>query len=158
MLESARQATQLLAKNDLLFTAVTTPSKEALSQLKTLWDVTLRSQAISLHSDCWIDKEKNNLKRFTMGTKFTFVESAQTTDPFSQQIVAQYAQLTTPQVWATQVAMSADTPSGMLPTFRFVTGIEHQGQRQGFLVVTVKLQSLYQRLSLFMISLIHRIF
>ncbi|MGX6697265.1 sensory histidine kinase, partial [Vibrio cholerae] len=64
-----------------------------------------------------------------------------------QQIVAQYAQLTTPQVWATQVAMSADTPSGMLPTFRFVTGIEHQGQRQGFLVVTVKLQSLYQRLS-----------
>ncbi|CSI70724.1 sensory box/GGDEF family protein [Vibrio cholerae] len=47
MLESTHQATQLLAKNDLLFTAVTTPSKEALSQLKTLWDVTLRSQAIS---------------------------------------------------------------------------------------------------------------
>ncbi len=46
MLESTHQATQLLAKNDLLFTAVTTPSKEALSQLKTLWDVTLRTQAI----------------------------------------------------------------------------------------------------------------
>ncbi|EGR2535000.1 sensory histidine kinase, partial [Vibrio cholerae] len=111
MLESTHQATQLLAKNDLVFTAVTTPSKEALSQLKTLWDVTLRSQAIY------------------DGHQVTFVESAQTTDPFSQQIVAQYAQLTTPQVWATQVAMSADTPSGMLPTFRFVTGIEHQGQR-----------------------------
>lgn len=147
MLESTHQATQLLAKNDLLFTAVTTPSKEALSQLKTLWDVTLRSQAI-FSSFRLLDRQgKEQLKAIYDGHQVTFVESAQTTDPFSQQIVAQYAQLTTPQVWATQVAMSADTPSGMLPTFRFVTGIEHQGQRQGFLVVTVKLQSLYQRLS-----------
>ncbi len=147
MLESTHQATQLLAQNDLLFTAVTTPSKEALSQLKTLWDVTLRSQAI-FSSFRLLDRQgKEQLKAIYDGHQVTFVESAQTTDPFSQQIVAQYAQLTTPQVWATQVAMSADTPSGMLPTFRFVTGIEHQGQRQGFLVVTVKLQSLYQRLS-----------
>ncbi|RBM42433.1 diguanylate cyclase [Vibrio tarriae] len=147
MLESTHQATQLLAKNDLLFTAVTTPSKEALSQLKTLWDVTLRSQAI-FSSFRLLDRQgKEQLKAIYDGHQVAFVESAQTTDPFSQQIVAQYAQLTTPQVWATQVAMSAETPSGMLPTFRFVTGIEHQGQRQGFLVVTVKLQSLYQRLS-----------
>lgn len=99
MLESTHQATQLLAKNDLLFTAVTTPSKEALSQLKTLWDVTLRSQAI-FSSFRLLDRQgKEQLKAIYDGHQVTFVESAQTADPFSQQIVAQYAQLTTPQVW-----------------------------------------------------------
>lgn len=147
MLKKAHQSTEVLARSDTLLSAAKGLNTNTLHQLKTLWDVTLQSQDIFSSFQLLDLQGREQLRAIYDGKKVTFVESAQTTDAFSQAIVAKYANLPTNQVWASGLAINPGDPSGALPTFRFVTRIEQHDQSLGYLTVTVKLQSLYQRLS-----------
>ncbi|ENM5833169.1 sensor domain-containing diguanylate cyclase [Vibrio metoecus] len=147
MLKKAHQSTEVLARSDTLLSAAKGLNTTTLHQLKTLWDVTLQSQDIFSSFQLLDLQGREQLRAIYDGKKVTFVESAQTTDAFSQAIVAKYANLPTNQVWASGLAINPGDPSGAFPTFRFVTRIEQHGQSLGYLTVTVKLQSLYQRLS-----------
>ncbi|WP_154173529.1 sensor domain-containing diguanylate cyclase [Vibrio metoecus] len=147
MLKKAHQSTEVLARSDTLLSAAKELNTSTFHQLKTLWDVTLQSQDIFSSFQLLDLQGREQLRAIYDGKKVVFVESAQTTDAFSQAIVAKYANLPTNQVWASGLAINPGDPSGALPAFRFVTRIEQQGQSQGYLTVTVKLQSLYQRLS-----------
>ncbi|ENM5751848.1 sensor domain-containing diguanylate cyclase [Vibrio mimicus] len=147
MLQKAYQSTQVLAKSDTLLAASKALNTTTLQQLETLWDVTLRSQSI-FSSFKLLDRDgREQLKAIYDGDRVVFIESAQTIDDFSQEIIAKYNQLPNKQVWASELALNHKDPLGTLPTFRFVTGIGRQDNTDGYLVVTVKLQSLYQRLS-----------
>ncbi|ENM5824719.1 sensor domain-containing diguanylate cyclase [Vibrio metoecus] len=147
MLKKAHQSTEVLARSDNLLSAAKELNTSTFHQLKTLWDVTLQSQDIFSSFQLLDLQGREQLRAIYDGKKVVFVESAQTTDAFSQAIVAKYANLPTNQVWASGLAINPGDPSGALPAFRFVTRIEQQGQSQGYLTVTMKLQSLYQRLS-----------
>lgn len=147
MLQKARQSTQVLAQSDTLLAAADTLTTINLNQLKTLWDVTLRSQAIFSSFQLIDQQGREQLKAIYDGNNVVFVESAQTINSFSNEVLTRFTHLPPNHVWASALAMNSGDPSGALPTFRFATGIQYQKQTYGYLVVTVQLQSLYQRLS-----------
>lgn len=145
ILQITHQSTQLLAQNELLIAAAATPTKYSLNQLKTLWTIQLKSQDIFSSFRLLDVQGKEQLKAIYDGQQVLFVDSANTIDPFNHEFIS--SQRNPQQVWASEVGISANTPSGMLPNFRFITGVMEQGELKGFLVISVKLQSLYQRLS-----------
>ncbi|MGL4830556.1 MAG: PAS domain S-box protein, partial [Vibrio sp.] len=147
VLQKAHQSTQVLAQSDILLAAANTLNTINLDQLKTLWDVTLRSQAIFSSFQLIDQQGREQLKAIYDGDSVVFVELAQTTSTFSQEVLAKFLHLPIDYVWASELSMNQEDPSGAFPSFRFATGIQYQRQTYGYLVVTLKLQSLYQRLS-----------
>ncbi|MGL6027262.1 MAG: sensor domain-containing diguanylate cyclase, partial [Vibrio sp.] len=147
MLQKSHQLTQELGRSDTLVAANQTLSRSKLQQLKTLWKLTLRSQNIFSSFQLLDLQGKEQLRAIYDGHNVSFIESAQTIDAFSQQVLNHYRQQPNQHVWVSGLAINPEDPSGALPTFRFVTRVEAKNQASGFLIVTVKLQSLYQRLS-----------
>lgn len=147
MLQKSHQLTQELGKSDTLVAANQTLNRTNLQQLKTLWNLTLRSQNIFSSFQLLDLQGKEQLRAIYDGNHVKFVESAQTSGTFNQQVLNHYRQQPNQHVWVSGLAINPEDPSGALPTFRFATRVEAKNQASGFLIVTVKLQSLYQRLS-----------